>query len=226
MKPRTIAIGDIHGCSAALEALLDAIGPRPDDVIVTLGDYVNRGPDSRGVIDRLIALERQCTLVPILGNHDEVMLEALAGQRGAFSELIDMGGRATLASYGAEKITEADLVRVPPDHRAFLSRCRDDYETDTHIFVHAQYDPDSPMAEQSPHRRRWDSIRDGIPDSHISGKRAIVGHSSQKSGEILDVGHLVCIDTFCYGGGWLTALDVDTGETWQFDRDGRARSAR
>lgn len=226
MRPRTIAIGDVHGCSAALNALLDAIGPRPDDVIVTLGDYVNRGPDSRGVIDRLIALERECTLVPILGNHDEVLLETLAGQRGAFSDLIDMDGRATLVSYGAMKFTEADLARVPPDHRAFLSRCRDYYETETYIFVHAQYDPDSPMDEQSPHRLRWDSIRDGIPGPHVSGKRAIVGHSSQKSGEILDVGHLVCIDTFCYGGGWLTALDVDTGETWQFDRDGRPRPGK
>ncbi len=74
MRPRTIAIGDIHGCSRALEALLAAIGPRPEDVIVTLGDYVNRGPDSRGVLDRLIALEGQCTLVPILGNHDQTLL--------------------------------------------------------------------------------------------------------------------------------------------------------
>ena len=56
MKPRTIAIGDIHGCSAALDALIEAIRPRPEDSIVTLGDYINRGPDSRGVIERLIEL--------------------------------------------------------------------------------------------------------------------------------------------------------------------------
>ena len=55
------------------------------------------------------------------------------------------------------------------------------------------------------------------PSPHVSGKRAIVGHSSQKSGEILDLGHLVCIDTYCYGGGWLTALDVDTDEVWQVE---------
>jgi len=66
MPPRTIAIGDIHGCSRALDALLSAIEPRPEDVIVTLGDYVNRGPDSKGVLERLIALEGQCTVVPIL----------------------------------------------------------------------------------------------------------------------------------------------------------------
>ena len=64
MNPRTIAIGDIHGCSAALDALLEAIRPRPEDCIVTLGDYINRGPDSRGVIERLIELEDRCRLVP------------------------------------------------------------------------------------------------------------------------------------------------------------------
>jgi serine/threonine protein phosphatase 1 len=64
MPQRIIAIGDIHGCSAALDTLLDAIRPRPGDLIVTLGDYINRGPDRRGVIERLIDLGRRCRLVP------------------------------------------------------------------------------------------------------------------------------------------------------------------
>ena len=70
MNPRTIAIGDIHGCSAAFDAILEAIRPRPDDCIVTLGDYINRGPDSRGVIETLVKLKDHCLLVPLLGNHD------------------------------------------------------------------------------------------------------------------------------------------------------------
>ena len=61
------------------------------------------------------------------------------------------------------------------------------------------------------------------PGPHESGKTVIVGHSSQKSGEILDRGHMMCIDTFCFGGGWLTALDVQSGELWQADRDGDLR---
>jgi predicted phosphodiesterase len=60
MRPRTIAIGDIHGCSQALKDLIEAIKPRPEDLLVTLGDYINRGPDSRGVLDQLIALEQNC----------------------------------------------------------------------------------------------------------------------------------------------------------------------
>ncbi|MGE3821347.1 MAG: metallophosphoesterase, partial [Isosphaeraceae bacterium] len=79
MPARTIAIGDVHGCSAALDALLDATAPGPEDEIVMLGDYVNRGPDSRGVLERLINLGRRCRLVPILGNHDQKLLEARRG---------------------------------------------------------------------------------------------------------------------------------------------------
>ena len=226
MRPRTIAIGDVHGCALALVALLETIRPRLDDVIVTLGDYVNRGPDSQGVLDRLIELERWCRLVPILGNHDQTLLAALAGEPRALSDLLDMGGGATLASYGAGRITEADLVRIPPAHRAFLERCRDYYETETHIFVHAQYDPYSPMDDQSPVWLRWESLSDGIPGPHLSDKRVIVGHTSQKTGEVLDLGHLVCIDTYCYGGGWLTALEVHTEEVWQADRHGELRPSR
>ncbi len=226
MRPRTIAIGDIHGCSRALVSVLAAIRPRPEDVIVTLGDHVNRGPDSRDVLDRLIALEGQCTLVPILGNHDEMLLAAVDGERRAFSDLLEMGGGPTLASYGAGRITEADLVRIPSEHIAFLRRCCEYYETETHIFVHAQYDPDMPVEDQSSFFLRGESLRNITPGPHVSGKKAIVGHTSQKSGEILDLGHLVCIDTYCHGGGWLTALDVHTEEVWQANREGQMRPSK
>ena len=72
MPARLIAIGDIHGCLAALLSILDAIKPTGEDTIVTLGDYIDRGPDSRGVIDCLIQIAIfDCHLVPLLGNHDE-----------------------------------------------------------------------------------------------------------------------------------------------------------
>ena len=67
MPSRTIAIGDIHGCSTALVALLELIAPQPDDTLITLGDYVDRGIDSKGVLDLLIALKDRCRLIPILG---------------------------------------------------------------------------------------------------------------------------------------------------------------
>jgi serine/threonine protein phosphatase 1 len=219
MPTRTIAIGDIHGCSAALDALLDAIKPRPGDTIVTLGDYINRGPDSRGVLDRLIELSHQCRLIPILGNHDQMLLDVRTGMYPIFW-LLDIGGTTTLDSYGPGR----DLDLIPDDHYEFMGRCHDFHETETHIFVHANYFPDVLMAEQHAGMLRWESLRNMTPGPHDSGKTVVVGHTSQKGGEVLALGHLVCIDTYCYGGGWLTALDVGTGEVWQADRDGNLRS--
>ncbi len=218
-EPRTIAIGDIHGCLSALNAILARIGPRPDDIIVTLGDYVDRGPDSRGVLERLIALGAQCNLVPILGNHDDMFLQARNSQH--LSAFLSMGGESTLASYGAS--SPPDLGKVPAEHFAFLESCLDYFETDTHIFLHATYVPHLTMKEQPHLALRWESLRDCIPDPHHSGKTVIVGHTSQRSGEILDLGHIKCIDTRCYGVGWLTALDVYSGQVWQADRAGRPR---
>ena len=73
---RILAIGDIHGCSRAFDTLIDAVSPEPDDQIITLGDYVDRGPDSRGVLDRLVALHDGGRLIALRGNHDAMMLEA------------------------------------------------------------------------------------------------------------------------------------------------------
>jgi serine/threonine protein phosphatase 1 len=219
MKSRTIAIGDIHGCSAALDALLEAIRPRLEDTIVTLGDYINRGPDSRGVLERLIDLTRRCRLVPLLGNHDQMLLDVRPGKRPIYW-LLDMGGTATLDSYGPSR----DLYLIPDKHFEFLEGCRDFHETDTHIFVHANYFPDIPMVEQEVGMLRWESLRATTPGPHESRKTVIVGHTSQKNGVILDLGHLKCIDTYCYGGGWLTALDVNTEEIWQAGREGNMRT--
>src|SRR4051794_27405372 len=153
MSGRTIAIGDIHGCSKALEAILDAIRPRPDDEIVTLGDYINRGPDTRGVIEWLIDLGRRCRLVPILGNHDQMLLEARPGLHP--TTWLSMGGVATLDSYGPGR----DLALIPQEHFEFLEGCSDIHETDTHIFVHANNLPDLPMADQPVGMLRWESLR-------------------------------------------------------------------
>ena len=122
---RTIAIGDIHGCSAALHAFLDSLRPRPEDTIITLGDYINRGPDTRGVLDRLIDLGRRCRLVPLLGNHEQMLLEARSGLHP--TTWLGMGGLATLASYGPAR----DLSLIPQAHFEFLDGCLDFHETDT-----------------------------------------------------------------------------------------------
>jgi serine/threonine protein phosphatase 1 len=225
---RTIAVGDIHGCARALAALIEAIRPTADDTIVPLGDYIDRGPDSKGVIDQLLALGQCCRLVPILGNHEEMLMAA--GADGATSRFwLSCGGEATVQSYGRPplrgELSPGELKRlIPPEHVEFLRTCHDFHETATHLFVHASYAPDLPMREQSADMLRWNSIR-GAAEPHVSGKVAVVGHTPQKHGEILDLGFLKCIDTYCHGGGWLTALEVHTGTVWQADRHGTLRGS-
>ena len=221
-RQRIIAIGDIHGCALALDTLIGAIRPRRGDTIVTLGDYVDRGPDSRGVLDRLTDLAGSCELIPLLGNHEIMMLEAVSAfNRGGFSDSMGMwlscGGEETVASY------DGTIKNIPESHFAFLNWCRRFYETESHIFVHANYVHDLPMEKQPDYRIFWEHLSYAPPPPHQSGKTVVVGHTPQPSGEILDLGYVVGIDTYCFGTGWLTALDVTTGEIWQANREGKLR---
>jgi serine/threonine protein phosphatase 1 len=221
---RTMAVGDIHGCSVALAALIEAVDPGPEDTVVVLGDFIDRGPDSRGVLDRLITLSGRCRLVPLLGTHEEMLLSAL-GDKTALRKWLTNGGADTLRSYGwapgGPRRAVADWI--PARHREFLAGCRPYHETPTHLFVHAGFVPDLPMDRQPGLALRWrvTDARTAVP--HCSGKIAVVGHTRQLSGEVLDLGFLVCIDTNCARGGWLTALETGTGRIWQADREGRLR---
>jgi serine/threonine protein phosphatase 1 len=205
---RTIAIGDIHGCSDALASVLRAIDPKPGDTIICLGDYVDRGADSKGVLDMLIKLAGDCRLVPILGNHDEIMLHA-KDSKAAFDEWLEIGGITTLDSYGSA----GQISLVPKEHFTFLKSCLPYFDTGSHFFVHGNYDSSLPLDQQNEQVLRWLSLRDHVPRPHVSGKIAVVGHTPQP--EILDLGHLICLDTGCAYGGKLTAMEMVSGEVWQ-----------
>ncbi|MEE9603008.1 MAG: metallophosphoesterase family protein [Thermoguttaceae bacterium] len=214
---RLIAIGDPHGCIAALETLLGEIRPRPLDTIVGLGDYIDRGPDSRAVVERMMSLAGQCRLVPLMGNHEEMMLAIRDGKlEHMLGSWLSYGGAATLASYDCSHPRD-----IPQRHADFLRSCRLWHEAQRYIFMHAGYLADMPLEEQTPGELVWVSLRNSRPGPHCSGKTAIVGHTAQRDGVILDLGHLKCIDTCCYGEGWLTAMDVETGRVWQADKTGR-----
>jgi serine/threonine protein phosphatase 1 len=219
MPDRIIAIGDIHGCSAALRALTDTIQPQSNDTLIPLGDCVDRGPDSCGVVEQLLLLGHRCRLFPLLGNHEEMMLSYLDG-RPQPDDWLTVGGAETLSSYGPT----SDSSAIPKEHIDFIRSWGDCFETDTHFFVHASYEPERPLAKQHWQIMRWTTLRGDIPEPHESGKIAVVGHTSLKNGEVLDLGHIVCIDTYCWGGGWLTAMDTMSGQIWQASRDGRLRA--
>ncbi|QDS88096.1 Serine/threonine-protein phosphatase 1 [Rosistilla ulvae] len=218
---RTIAIGDIHGHADALRRLIAEIRPRRGDTIVPLGDYVNRGPDARGVIEALIELDSSCHLVPVLGNHDEMMLDARF-DRYALDRFRHAGGQQTLDSYRPQpSIISAKLSLVPDSHWEFLSRCLAFYETQTCVFTHACYDPYLAMKDQPSSLLRWTSIDGAVPPPHVSGKLVVVGHTPNRI--VRNYRHLICIDTGCGFGGRLTALEPATGTTWSVEQSGTAQ---
>jgi serine/threonine protein phosphatase 1 len=212
---RTVAIGDIHGCARALAALIEAIQPGPRDEIVALGDYIDGGPDSRGVLDQLLALAGRCVLVPLMGNHEQMLLAALES-RSERAFWLKFGGGQTLASYGDAAGPEA----IGKEHLEFVRSCRPYHETDSHIFVHAHYLPGQPMASLSSTVLYWERLQLERIGPHCSGKTVILGHTPQPGGRILDLGFLKCIDTDCWRGGCLTALEVRTGRIWQTNQRG------
>lgn len=212
---RTIAIGDIHGCSKALQGVLEVVKPTSDDRLIFLGDYVDRGPDSKGVIDLLLELRQHCKTVFLLGNHEIMFRGAL---RGLDPNLwLQIGGQPTVASYGGR------LDMVNESHIDFLDACLPYYETEKHLFVHANYLPDLPLDVQPEAALYWEHLSDRVPDPHFSGKHVYLGHSPQVRGEIGYYGHFTCLDTGCFAGYWLSALDVDTGESWQVSKQGHIR---
>ena len=218
---RVLAIGDLHGCSRARDHLLAAIGPRKNDLIITLGDYVDRGPNSAGVIERLLGLRQKHQVICLRGNHEQLMLQSRKGH-DRFTEWVHSGARETLASY-PHRDGKVTLRDIPAAHWEFLETgCVDWHETETHLFVHAGIDPSLPMGEQPDHMLRWQRFAN--PEPHASGKVLVCGHTPQKNGTPRNFGHAICIDTGAYRKGWLSCYEATTGSLWQTTETGEFRS--
>lgn len=218
MTKRLFAIGDIHGCNAALRTLIAVINPQREDTVVVLGDVIDWGPDSRECVQQLIELSARCNLVLVRGNHEEMLFASLES-RSELRYWLNFGGEETLRSYpyrGGDEFIDSGHVR-------FLKAARDYYETDNFIFIHASYDPNKPMAGQSNTVLQWEHVQPEKIRPHYSGKTAIAGHTPQTSGEVLDLGFLKVIDTDCSRGGWLTALEVGSGSVIQANQNAEVR---
>src|SRR5262245_22075433 len=219
--PRLLASGAIDGCSRALDALLMAVNLAPDDRLVTLGDYVDRGPDSRGVMERVMLLHTTFNVVSLRGNH-ELMMLAARQSADSLQFWQAVGGREAMESYSPSR-RALRMDDVPEAHWRFLRlTCVDWYETAEHFFVHANVDPDLPLDQQTSSMLHWEYFNEWSP-AHRSGKVMLCGHSEQRSGWPLVLPHAICVDTYCYGGGWLTCLDVFSGRLWQANQRGETR---
>ena len=217
---RVIAIGDIHACSTALATLLRAIDPGPDDMVIALGDVIDHGPESRGVLAQLRALRDRTRLVVLTGNHEEMLFGVLDFGRDLES-WTRHGGDWTLASYRVDHPRD-----LPADDLAFLRSARPHFETATHAFVHAGYFPNQSLAQTPSSALFWEFLDPARCWPHYSGKTFVVGHTPQTTGEVLDLGFVVGIDTDCSRGNWLTGLDVTTGRYWQASESGAVRERR
>ena len=212
---RTLAIGDIHGCLTALETLIDYIKPSKSDTIVTLGDYIDRGPDSKGVIDYIIKLKETHQVITLKGNHELMIKDALHSNDELFFWLIN-GGDSAFHSFGIESLSQ-----LPQKYWDFFDQCSLYHETDHHILVHAGLDPELPCDKQNTEYLCWQRILD--TKAHYSGKKIICGHTPQTNGLPLHLDHAICIDTHIFGDQWLTCLDIKSGEYWQANKTGETR---
>lgn len=198
-----LVFGDIHGSLLALKTLWSQLKPTQEE-IVFLGDYVDRGSDSQSVIDFLIGIKQNYNARFILGNHEEMMLACrCAGDY--WPNWIKYGGDQTLLSYGISDIEPQDLTIVPESHWGFLNQLLPYYETDHFIFTHACPNMSKPLKQQTNEELRWwPNLSD---QKHVSGKKVIFGHMSQRSGTPNYYGQNLCIDTSITG--WISCFDTD-----------------
>ncbi len=214
-QSRTLVIGDIHGSWAALKTIEKLVHFNESDTVIALGDYIDRGPDSKNVLDWMIAARRKFNLIPLLGNHEEMMLDARFST-GALQTWMMNGGDKTLKSFGS------DISGVSAHHWQFIKSCKLYHETDSHIFVHAGLEPNLPPEQQKSDVMCWLRFRDLQP--HMSNKIIVCGHTPQRSTFPAVLPYGICIDTYAFDPkGFLTCLDINTGEYWQANDQGTVR---
>lgn len=213
--PHTYAIADLHGRFDLLEAAIEAItghaGGAPGTVI-TLGDYVDRGPDSRKIIERLmLGLSDGWRLVCLQGNHEDMMLQTLSGKAHP-SWWIANGGGATLLSYGASKGQTASSAfpMVPDNHVAFLEGLPFLFMDEHRIYVHAGVDPTKALHDQTQHDLQWRLYPKGFAEGH-GDFHVVHGHEQFEDGPKLFKGR-TDLDTFAWATGRLVigVFDDDT----------------
>jgi serine/threonine protein phosphatase 1 len=225
---RAYAVGDIHGRLDLLEPLLDKIAddararPSKRTYIVFLGDLIDRGPDSAGVVERLRNYRPDfATPVFLAGNHEEVMLRVLGGEPEILRDWLKFGGAECLASYGVDssaltrmepdKALELMRSRVPAAHIDFLESFADTFRFGDYLFVHAGIRPGIPLDEQDQFDLRW--IREPfLSGTHEHGPIVVHGHTIVTKVE--ERAHRICIDTGAYHSGILTAVGIEDEERW------------
>lgn len=224
---RVYAIGDIHGrrdCLDALIALIDvdnAARGKADTKLIFLGDLVDRGADSRGVIERAMHIAKSPKTVLLMGNHEEILIRAWEGDRKAAGLFHRVGGRETLLSYGVTEaeydacdlgdLAELVAQHIPVEHVTFMKNFIDQWRCGDYLFVHAGIRPGVPLDEQSGSDMRW-IRREFLDDPRDHGLMVVHGHSITE--DVEERNNRIGIDTGAFASGRLTALGIEGTERW------------
>ena len=228
---RVYAIGDVHGRLDLLDELLARIEADIErrgaarNIIVFLGDLIDRGPSSAQVLERVRTYRpaQQTRTVVLSGNHEEVLLRLLRGESDLVRDWLRFGGAECAKSYGlnpatlkrAEPVRAVAILRdkIPDEHKAFLHAFGDTFRIGDYVFVHAGLRPGVPLAQQSQADLRW--IRQPFLDNGDDHGFVVVhGHTIS---EAVDVRHnRIGIDTGAYRSGVLTAMGLEASDRWFF----------
>ncbi|OEU64353.1 MAG: hypothetical protein BA870_06000 [Desulfuromonadales bacterium C00003094] len=202
---RLLAVGDIHGCRDLLQELLRQVAPCAEDQVVFLGDYIDRGPDSRGVIDYLLDFrQRWPQTVFLKGNHEAMLLNFLDGHE-RLRYLLN-GGETTLYNY-----REKGQLTIPPSHLQFLRDLRLYFETEHHLFVHAGLRPEVSLKNQKEEDLLW--IREDFLKSKYRWSKTIVFGHTPMGKPHLKPGR-IGLDTGAAYGRDLSCCDVIRQKIW------------
>lgn len=238
---RAYAIGDVHGRVDLLNALLGQIeddleaSPVPRSFVVFLGDLIDRGPDSRGVLERLRTWRPRSSAkrIFLMGNHEEVLLRVLAKEEGVLASWMQFGGAECVASYGIDaakfaRLSEAEgakLLRahMPPEHISFIEDFGDTFRFGDYLLVHAGIRPGVAIEDQAQRDLRW--IRAPfLNDSKPHGFMVVHGHTIVDSVE--EKTNRIAIDTGAVYSGVLTALVIEGTERRYLATGGGAQDGR
>jgi serine/threonine protein phosphatase 1 len=217
--PKIFAVGDIHGCYDKLTTLLGRIPfDRDRDTLIFLGDYINRGPDSRKVLDHLIRLKKECrNVVYLVGNHEHTLLEySVTGDMESLKALRMMGLEATLQSYGSSIRHLPGLACFPEEHRDFLRSLDFAFIDGRNIFTHADISRKS--IELCPGEGRC-ARHDHPDEAALLFSRRLVRKEAETYGYTIIFGHSpvvfplvlpnrIGIDTGAVYGNVLTAFEL------------------
>lgn len=208
-EQKYIAIGDIHGCYRSTIALLEKLEPFRDRRFIFIGDYIDRGPDSKQVVDLMLDLEKKIDCIFLRGNHEQMLLDAL--MNNDMSLWLMNGGRTTINSYTSGR---SDKLILPDDHKEFYESTRMFYETPDYFFVHAGISPAKTIEESL----KDDKLEEEFlwERSHLDAfetpweKTVVFGHTPQP--QPLKKEQMIGIDTGCVydrrGYGKLTAVKL------------------